>query len=82
MLARLWCLLTPVAFWLLFRDRAWLKADGVGQAFREVRLEQWVAAVIIGLHGWFWWRGRGKTNPAPDLHPQPRDGGPISPPHG
>jgi len=58
MLARLWCLLTPVALWLLFRDRGWLSAASAGEAWRKVRLEQWVAVVLVLLHGWFWWRGR------------------------
>ena len=59
MLSLLWCLVSPGALFLLLRDRAWIDAPGLAAGLRAVRLEQWVAAVLLALHVrflWRWWR--------------------------
>lgn len=58
MLGRLWWLVSPAAVLLLASERAWLQAPTLGTALAAVRLEQWVAVVLLALHGWFLWRGR------------------------
>lgn len=55
----LWWLVTPVAVWLLFRDRAWLASTGPAQLLDNVRLEQWIAVALLGIHLWFAWRAWG-----------------------
>lgn len=59
MLSLLWCLVSPGALFLLFRDREWVDAPGLAAGFRAVRLEQWVATALLALHVrflWRWWR--------------------------
>jgi hypothetical protein len=58
MLAQLWWLVSPPALWLLFWRPAWLRASGFVEALAAVRLEQWIAVVLLGLHVWFLWQGR------------------------
>lgn len=50
MLALLWCLVTPGAGYLIWRDQAWLQAEGFAERLRAVRLEQWIGASLIVLH--------------------------------
>lgn len=58
MLGRFWWLVSPGAVLLLAGERAWLQAPTLGTALAAVRIEQWVAVVLLALHGWFLWRGR------------------------
>ncbi len=64
MLAQLWCLVSPGAVFLLLRDRVWLhQGRDVMVALRAVRLEQWVAVLLLAAHGWYlwgWWSCRRK----------------------
>ena len=68
MLALLWCVVSPGALFLLLSDLAWLHhgAD-VRAGLRAVRLEQWVAALLLLAHFWFlwgWWsNGRAEARP-------------------
>ena len=68
MLAQLWCLVSPVAVLLLLRDRAWLhQGGGMAAGLRAVRLEQWVAVLLLLAHGWClggWWSSsRSESHP-------------------
>ena len=66
MLSLLWCLVSPGALFLLLRDRAWTDSPGVVATLRAVRLEQWIAVVLLVLHLWFvwrWWRAARRVAP-------------------
>ena len=56
MLALLWCMVSPPALFLILRERAWLHAGDFTRAVTAVRLEQWIALVLLLCHGWFAWR--------------------------
>lgn len=49
-LALLWFLVSPVALYLLVRDRLWLSAHSPREFLDAVQLEQWVAAALLALH--------------------------------
>ncbi len=70
MLAQLWCLVSPGAVFLLLRDRAWLHQGGdVVAGLRAVRLEQWVAVLLLTAHAWYlwgWWRNQRAEAGVPD----------------
>ncbi len=53
MLALLWCLISPGAVFLLWREPEWRRAKDVMSGLRSVHLEQWVAVGLIMAHGWF-----------------------------
>jgi hypothetical protein len=53
MLALLWCLVSPGAMFLLWREPEWRRATDVVSGVRAVRLEQWVAVGLMMAHGWF-----------------------------
>jgi hypothetical protein len=57
----LWIFPSLGAVWILFRETSWWHSDGVIAAALAVRVEQWVAVVLLLLHGcfaWCWWRSR------------------------
>ena len=56
MLALLWCMVSPPALFLILRERAGLHAGDFTRAVTAVRLEQWIALVLLLCHGWFAWR--------------------------
>ena len=61
MLATLWCLVSPGAVLLLLREPAWRHAPDALSALRAVRLEQWIALLLLAAHAgflWGWWRTR------------------------
>lgn len=62
MLALLWCVVSPGALFLLLSDLVWLHhGTDVAAALRAVRLEQWVAILLLVAHMWFlwgWWSNR------------------------
>ncbi|MBN8249578.1 MAG: hypothetical protein J0L84_19325 [Verrucomicrobia bacterium] len=58
-LAVLWTAVSAGAVWLLLDDPAWARAPGFLAALRAVRLEQWLAVGLLGVHlRWLWgaWR--------------------------
>jgi hypothetical protein len=55
-LALLWVFVSGPAVYLLWRDQTWLTANGIAESVRAIRLEQWVAFVLLGVHGWFLYR--------------------------
>jgi hypothetical protein len=62
MLALLWCVVSPGALFLLLNDLAWLHhGTDLAAGLRAVRLEQWVAILLLAAHAWFlwgWWSNR------------------------
>lgn len=61
MLTVLWTAVSAGAVVLWVRDPAWLTAPGGWARLRAVRLEQWLALVLLGLHAAFagaWHRAR------------------------
>ena len=63
MLALLWCVVSPGALFLLLNDLAWLHhGTDLLAGLRAVRLEQWVAILLLTAHVWFlwgWWNWHG-----------------------
>ncbi len=68
MLALLWCLVSPVAALLLWREPAWRHAGGLISGIRLVRLEQWVAIGLLVAHGWYLLQS---CRPMPPAEPEP-----------
>lgn len=54
----LWCFPSLGALFVFLNDAAWWRAEGVLARLEAVRIEQWIAAGLLGLHGWFAWRWR------------------------
>ena len=61
-LALLWLFVSAGAAYLLVRDPGWRTASGILQALGAVRMEQWLAILLLGVQVWLvfrgWWRGR------------------------
>ena len=71
MLALLWCLVSPGAVFLLWREPDWRHAKDLASGLRSVRLEQWVAVGVLMAHGWFVVRASRRLPPAeaePESH--------------
>lgn len=60
-LTLLWCAVSMGAVLLWVREQSWMAGPGLWARVKAVRLEQWVALVLLGLHGgfaWAWLRAR------------------------
>ncbi|MFO1459197.1 MAG: hypothetical protein U1G08_07275 [Verrucomicrobiota bacterium] len=52
------------ALFLLLRDDSWRAAAGLMARLKSIRIEQWTALLLLGVHGWFLIRAR-KSGVAP-----------------
>lgn len=57
-LAVLWVPVSLGALFLLGRDDSWRTTQGLVARLEAVRIEQWTAVLLLGLHGWFLVRAR------------------------
>lgn len=57
-LAMLWIPVSLGALFLLGRDDSWRTAQGLAARLEAVRIEQWTAVLLLGVHGWFLVRAR------------------------
>ena len=72
MLAMLWCLVSPGAAFLLWREPEWRQAGGLLAGIRLVRLEQWVAIGLLAAHAWYLRQACRPLPPAePEAEPEP-----------
>ena len=70
MLALLWCLVSPGAVLLLWREPDWRQGGGLLARIRLVRLEQWVALGLLVAHIWYL-RQACRTMPPTEAEPEP-----------
>ena len=63
-LTLLWCFPSLGALFVLLHDATWWRAEGFVARLAAVRVEQWIAAGLLALHGWFAWRWRSCTRAA------------------
>ena len=60
-LAVLWSFVSAGAVFLVFRDPGWRMAPTVLSALGAVRIEQWVALLLIGVQVWLVIRARRRS---------------------